>query len=43
MYHMCTCVYNLYMKLLSHKKNEIFPFVTWVYLQGIKQSEISQT
>ena len=30
--------------LLSHKKNEILPFAaTWMYLGGIRLSEISQT
>ena len=30
--------------LFSHKKNEILPFIaTWVDLQGIMLSEISQT
>ena len=30
--------------LLSHKKDEIFPFaITWMDLKGIMLSEISQT
>ena len=29
--------------LLSHKNNEILPFVTWMDLVGIMLSEISQT
>jgi len=29
--------------LLSHKRNEIFPFVIWMDLGGIILTEISQT
>ena len=37
-------VYILYGILLSHKKNEILPVVTtWMDLEGIMLSEISQT
>ena len=47
----CMCVYTYTQThthvhngiLLSHKKNEILPFVTtWVYLEGTVLSEISQ-
>ena len=29
--------------LLSHKKNKIFPFATWMDLKGIMLSEINQS
>ena len=29
--------------LLSHKKNENLPFVTWMDLEGIMLSELNQT
>ena len=36
------CIYNGI--LLSHKKNEILPFVTmWVHLDSVRQSELIPT
>ena len=43
MYHMCIHIYNLYMKLLSHKKNEILSLATvWMDIEGVMLSEKSQ-
>ena len=39
----CVCVYMCNGILLSHKKNEILPFATWMDPEGIMLSEISQT
>ena len=36
----CVCMYDGL--LLSHKENEVSPFTTWMDLEGIMLSEISQ-
>ena len=35
-------VMYIYNGILSHKKNKILPFATWMDLEGIMLSEISQ-
>ena len=42
--HIYVYIYTQNGVLLSHKKNEIMPFAaTWMGLEGIRLSEISQT